>query len=72
VGREVDVIPLDTAPPLLRIEIARDGVLVMERAPGLWSAFRARAMVDWWEWAPFARRFGQAAIARLESKAPAR
>ena len=71
-GREVDLIPLDTAPPLLRVEIARDGILLLERDPGLWSAFRARAMVDWWDWAPLARRFGAAAVARLESKAQAR
>jgi predicted nucleotidyltransferase len=69
-GREVDLAALETAPPLLRIEIARDGVLLMERVAGLWSDFRARAMVDWWDWAPFARRFGAAAMARLGSKSP--
>jgi hypothetical protein len=42
----------------------------MERVAGLWSDFRARAMVDWWDWAPFARRFGAAAMARLGSKSP--
>ena len=67
-GREVDLIPLDSAPPLLRFEIARDGVLLLERSPDLWSDFRARAMVDWWDWAPLARRFTAAALARLESK----
>lgn len=67
-GCEVDLVSLDTAPPLLRVEVARDGVLLLERTPGEWSHFRARAMVDWWDWAPFARRFGAAALARLESK----
>ena len=67
-GREVDLAQLETAPPLLRFEIARDGVLLLERSPDLWSDFRARAMVDWWDWAPLARRFTAAAMARLESK----
>ncbi len=68
-GREVDLIPLDSTPPLLRFEIARGGVLLLERSPNLWSDFRARAMVDWWDWAPLARRFAAAAMARLEPKA---
>ena len=68
-GREVDLIQLETAPPLLRFEIARDGVVLLERAPHLWSDFQARAMVDWWEWAPLARRFAAAAMARLQSQA---
>lgn len=67
-GREVDLVPLDTAPPLLRFEIARGGVLLLERSPGLWSDFRARAMVDWWDWAPMARRFAAAAMTRLASE----
>jgi uncharacterized protein len=69
-GRDVDLIHLETAPPLLRFEIARDGVLLAERTAGLWSAFQARAMVDWWEWAPTARRFAHAAISRLPSGRP--
>ncbi len=68
-GREVDLAQLETAPPLLRFEIARGGVLLLERSPDLWSDFRARAMVDWWDWAPLARRFAAAAMARLEPKA---
>jgi len=65
----VDLIPLDTAPPLLRFEIARDGVLLLERTRNLWSDFRARAMVDWWDGAPLALRFAAAAMTRLDSKA---
>lgn len=68
-GRHVDLVQLETAPPLLRFEIARDGVVILEREPHLWSDFKARAMVDWWEWAPLARRFAEAAMARLESQA---
>lgn len=69
-GREVDLIQLETAPPLLRFEVARDGVLLAERAEGSWAAFQARAMVDWWDWAPSARRFAEAALSRLSSDRP--
>ena len=67
-SREVDLIQLETAPPLLRFEIARDGLLPAERTVGLWPAFQARAMVDWWDWAPSARRFAEAAMSRLASE----
>ena len=67
-GREVDLIQLESAPPLLRFQIARDGVLLTERTVGLWPAFQARAMVDWWDWAPSARRFAEAAMSRLASE----
>ena len=68
VGRPVDLVALETAPPLLRFEIARDGAVVLERIPHVWSDFRARAMVDWWDWAPLARRFHQAAARRLQEQ----
>jgi predicted nucleotidyltransferase len=68
-GREVDLIALETATPLLRFEIARDGEVLVERRPHLWSDFKAKAMVDWWDWAPLARRFGSAATARLKAQA---
>jgi hypothetical protein len=65
----VDVIALDNAPSLLRFEVARDGQVLVARAPYLWSDFKARAMVDWWDWAPLARRFHAAAAARLREQA---
>ena len=66
-GREVDLIALDTAPALLRFEIAREGAVLLARAPHLWPDFQAQAMVEWWDWAPLARRFTAAAMARLEA-----
>jgi len=66
-GRRVDLVRLDTAPPLLRFEIARDGSLLLERAPHAWADFRARAMTDWWDWAPTARLFHAAAASRLRA-----
>jgi predicted nucleotidyltransferase len=67
-GEEVDVIYLDEAPPQLRFEIARDGVLLVERQPHAWADFRARAMLDWWDWAPTARRMHAEAVRRLREK----
>ncbi|MSP24893.1 MAG: nucleotidyltransferase domain-containing protein [Myxococcales bacterium] len=61
----VDAIDLDDAPPLLRIEIAKSGVVVVARTPQAWPQFRARAMLDWWDFAPYARAMHQAARARL-------
>ncbi len=66
-GRRVDVVRLDAAPPLLRFEIARDGRLLLERAPHAWVDFRARAMTDWWDWAPTARLLHAAAVERLRA-----
>jgi predicted nucleotidyltransferase len=68
VGCAVDLVPLDESPPLLRFEIARDGKVLVERKPHAWSDFRARAMLDWWDWAPIARRIHAAAAARLEKR----
>jgi hypothetical protein len=66
-GRDVDLVDVRSAPPLLRFEVARDGRLLVERHPFLWSDIRAKAMVDWWDWAPYARRIAQAAAARLRA-----
>jgi predicted nucleotidyltransferase len=65
----VDVLFLDTAPPQLRFEMARSGVLLFERTEGAWARERARAMVDWWDWAPLARRIHDRAVARLRAEA---
>ena len=67
-GREVDFIDLDEAPPLLRFEITRDGIVILEREEGLWTRFKAKAMVDWWDWSPYARRIEEAAIRRLRER----
>jgi predicted nucleotidyltransferase len=69
VGRPVDVVLLHGSPPLLRLEIARDGRLLIEREPHAWADFRARAMIDWWDWAPTARMMHAVMRARLEDEA---
>jgi predicted nucleotidyltransferase len=68
-GRAVDLVILDSAPPLLRFEISRDGRVVVERDPHAWSNFHARAMVDWWDWAPTARAAQAVALRRLHEQA---
>lgn len=68
-GREVDLVDLASAPPLLRVEIARDGVLLFARPTHLWADFKGQALIDWWDWAPLARRFGAASMARLNAGA---
>lgn len=62
--RTVDLVDLHRAPPLLRFEIARDGVVLVEREPGEWTRFKARAMLDWWDWAPTARAIHRIAAER--------
>jgi hypothetical protein len=66
-GRRLDLVRLDVAPPLLRFEIARDGRVLLEREPHAWVDFRARAMTDWWDWAPTARLLHAAAASRLRA-----
>lgn len=68
-GRPVDVVMLDEAPPLVRFEIARGGVVLVERHPHGWADFRAHAMIDWWDWAPTARMMHEVMAARLRDEA---
>ncbi|HEV2851169.1 MAG TPA: nucleotidyltransferase domain-containing protein [Thermoanaerobaculia bacterium] len=67
-GRDVDVIFVKDAPPLLRFEIARDGVVLRQDEDGLWTGFKAQAMIDWWDWEPIASRIEAALIERLRRK----
>jgi predicted nucleotidyltransferase len=69
VRRSIDLVDLRRAPPLLRFEIARDGRPLIEREEGEWTRFKVRAMLDWWEWAPYARRFHALAVRRLREEA---
>src|SRR5215217_7290197 len=42
--RSVDLIFLKEAPPLLRFEIAKEGVVLHQDQDGLWTDFKTRAM----------------------------
>lgn len=68
-GQEVDVIRLDEAPPLLRFQIARDGRVIVERVAHTWADFRARALIDWWDWAPTVRAMHRTMAERLREEA---
>lgn len=68
-GKVVDLICLHEAPPLLRFEIARGGRVLLERSPHDWADFRAKTMIDWWDWAPTARIVHRAVAARLAEEA---
>jgi predicted nucleotidyltransferase len=67
-GREVDPVFISDAPPLLRSEITRDGILIFQRQEDLWGRFKERAILDWWDWAPNARTLTKAAVQRLREK----
>jgi Polymerase beta, Nucleotidyltransferase len=62
--RRIDFVYLDDAPPQLRFEMARSGRVLIERVPYSWADFCAKAMIDWWDWAPTARLIHRAAAAR--------
>lgn len=66
--RDVDLLPLDASPPQLRFEIAREGIALVERQSHAWGDFQVRAMLDWWDWAPIARRMNAAAVGRLKER----
>ncbi len=68
-ARPVDLVLLDDAPPLRRFEIARGGQVLVERVPHAWADFRARAMIDWWDWAPTARAMHRVMAERLREEA---
>lgn len=65
----MSVTHLDSAPPLLRLEISRDGVVLIEREPDAWTRFRAQAMIDWWDWAPTVRMMHRVMGERLREEA---
>lgn len=67
-GRPVDVVLLDDAPPLLRFEIAREGVLLFQREDHRWTDFKTKAMVDWWDWAPTHRMIAAGVVRRLRER----
>ena len=68
VGANVHVVYEHEAPPLLRLEIARHGVVLREAQQGDWVAFKRQAMIDWWDWAPLAQRIESSAIGRLRDE----
>lgn len=62
----IDIVDLSSAPPLLRFQVAKDGIVLKAVDKHTWSQFRYTAMRDWWDWAPFARRMWSRARRRLD------
>lgn len=50
---DVDVLLLNTAPPLLKHQVLRDGKLLFCRSPGYLAEFRQRAFNEYQDWLPF-------------------
>jgi predicted nucleotidyltransferase len=69
IGREPHVVDLERASEALRQEIARDGLLVREAAPGTWSDYRAQSFVRWFDLAPVRRRCAEGVRRRLREEA---
>ncbi|CAN5440980.1 hypothetical protein BH09MYX1_BH09MYX1_54910 [soil metagenome] len=61
VKREVDLVRIDRADPLLGREIARNGIPIIEERAGAFAAYRARAIAEWIDFdevvGPFQRKF---------------
>jgi predicted nucleotidyltransferase len=53
--REVHLVDLGRAPDLLRVEVARSGVVAFERTPAAWTTFAGAAIARWLDIAPMIR-----------------
>ena len=53
--REVHLVDLGRAPDLLRVEVARSGVVAFERTPAAWTTFAGDAIARWLDIAPMIR-----------------
>lgn len=60
----IDVSNARSASALFRFRVARDGVLLGEREPGLWMAFKHLAVRTWCDMEPVLRPAYEARIAR--------
>lgn len=67
-GRDIDIVYLAETPPLLSFQIARDGMVLVERQDGAWSRFKSRAMIEWWDWAPTVRKIQATQLRRLRER----
>lgn len=68
---EIDLVVEDRneTSTILRMEVARHGVLLFERTPGGWTSVRAEAMVDYADMQPFMDRVGQGIRHRVRERA---
>lgn len=67
-GREVDVIRLETATIPLLVELIRDGVCIYQAVPGTYASWRCRVLCDLEIDLPWYRRMSAAFLARVAAK----
>ena len=58
-GREVDLLRIDHASTLLKWQIAKSAVCLLEAAPGEFARFRARAAAEYADFAPTFERHAE-------------
>ena len=61
-GRPVDLVALETAPPDLIHRVLRDGVLLVDRNPNRRIAFEVRARNDYFDLLPYLTEYRRAGI----------
>ena len=59
-GRSVDIVALETAPPDLIHRVLRDGVLLVDRSPDERIAFEVRARNDYFDLLPYLTEYRRA------------
>ena len=59
-GRSVDLVALETAPPDLIHRVLRDGVLLVDRSPDKRIAFEVRARNDYFDLLPYLTEYRRA------------
>lgn len=64
-GADVDLVDIERAPTLLRWEIATTGRALLERGPGEFARFRARAAAEYIDFAPAFAHYGEIFRRRL-------
>jgi predicted nucleotidyltransferase len=69
VDREPHVVDLAAASDWLRFEVARDGLLLFEGKPDVWSEFKAQAMLRYWDVAPIIAMTAEGVRQRLVREA---
>jgi predicted nucleotidyltransferase len=69
---DVDLIRIETAPTLLRWQIATKGRPVFEASPGEFARFQARAAAEYLEYAPALSHYGEIFRRRISEGARSR
>jgi len=66
-GLEVDLVRLDRATPVVKREVARNGIPLLERSPGAFSQFAANAALEYLELQPLLEQGRKRYLARVSA-----